>query len=146
MGGVNPTLQLAAALDRRGVTASVDGQRVFIHLGKLRQYIVVEAHSDAVPVTEWGRHWFWRYAGRAECSHPSDDYEGAADAIEKFLRDIPGLEDTRLLHRMNHIGWTGEQEIEEILERGRQARRESGDGEGPRSRGKTGTSAQKRGS
>jgi hypothetical protein len=137
MGGVNPVLQLAAALDRRGVTASVESNRVFIHLGKPRQYIEVQAHSGAVPCTEWGRHWFWRYAGQAECSHPSDDYEGAADAIEKFLRDIPGLADTRLLYRMNHIGWTGEQEAEEILERGR-ASRASGDGETSRSRGRPG--------
>jgi hypothetical protein len=86
-----------------------------------------------------GRHWFWRYAGRAECSHPSDDYEGAADAIEKFLRDIPGLGDTRLLYRMNHMGWTFWQETEEILERAR-ARRESGDAGTSRSDGKSGAS------
>ncbi len=72
------------------VTVSLDGDRVLIYLGTYRKYIVVEPGSDAVPATEWGRHWFWHYAGRAECSHPSDDYEGAADAIEKFLRDIPG--------------------------------------------------------
>jgi hypothetical protein len=139
MGGVNPTIQLAAALDQRGVTVSLDGDRVLIHLGTYRKYIVVEPRSDAVPATEWGRHWFWRCAGRAECSHPSDDdYEGAADAIEKFLRDIPGLGDTRLLYRMNHMGWTFWQETEEILERGR-ARREAGGGETSRSDGKSGS-------
>jgi hypothetical protein len=139
MGGVNQALQLAAALDRRGVSVHVDGERVFIHLGQLRKYIAVEPRSDSVPVTEWGRHWFWHYAGRAECSHPSDDYEGAADAIEKFLRDIPGLEGTRLLYRMDHMGWTFQQETEEILERGR-VRRESGDGGTPRSDGTAGVS------
>lgn len=138
-GRVNPTIQLAAALDRPGVTVSLDGARVLIHLGTYRKYIVVEPRSDAVPVTEWGRHRFWHYAGRAECSHPSDDYEGAADAIEKFLRDIPGLGDTRLLYRMNHMGWTFRQETEEILERAR-ARRESGDAETLRSDGKSGAS------
>jgi hypothetical protein len=140
MGGVNPTLQLAAALDRRGITASVEDDRVFIHLGRLREYIVVEGWSDAVPVTEWGRHWFWHYAGRAECSHRSDDYEGAADAIGKFLRDIPGLEDTRLLYRMNHMGWTFRQETEELLERGRQAEQDSGGSESSRPGGKSGAS------
>lgn len=53
MGGVNPTIQLAAALDRRGVTVSLDGERVLVHLGTYRKYIVVEPRSDAVPVAEW---------------------------------------------------------------------------------------------
>lgn len=128
MGGVNPMIQLVAALDRRGMTVSIDVDRVLIHLGGYREYLLIQPRSDAVPITEWGHNWFWRYGGRAECSHPRDDYEGAADAIEKFLRDIQGLADTRLLYRMNHMGWTFEQEGEEILERGRQARRDPGDG------------------
>jgi hypothetical protein len=118
MGGVNPGIQLAAALDRRGVTVSVDQARINIHLGRPRQYIVVQGWAPRVETLDIGQYWFWDYAGRSG-KHPIDDFEGAADAIEKFLRDIPGLDDTRLLYRMKHMGRTQEQEIEEILERGR---------------------------
>ena len=138
MSGVNPAIQLAAALDRRGISVSVDGERINIHLGTPRNYIVVQGWAPRVYPCDIGRYWFWDHAGKAG-SHPRDDFEGAADAIEKFIRDDPGLADTRLLYRMDHIGWTGEQETEEILARGR-ARRESERGETPRSRGRTGAS------
>lgn len=139
MGGVNPTIQLAAALDRRGITVSVDGERINIHLGTPGKHIVVGGWAPRVDPCDIGRYWFWDYAGTAG-QHPRDDFEGAADAIEKFLRHIPGLGDTRLLYRMDHMGWTGEQEIGEILQRGR-AGRGSGDGQSPRSRGRTGADA-----
>jgi hypothetical protein len=118
MGGVNPEIQLAAALDRRGITVSVDLDRINIHLGGYREYIVVGGWAPRVETHDIGRYWFWDYVGKAG-KHPRDDFEGAADAIEKFLRDIPGLADTRLLYRMNHMGWTWRQEEDEILERGR---------------------------
>jgi hypothetical protein len=117
MGGVDPALQLAAALDRRGITASTDLDRVRVHLGGYREYIVIRSWAPRINTHDIGRYWFWDYLGDIG-QHPNDDYEGAADAIEKFLRDIPGLADTRLLYRMDHIGWTREQEEEELLEQG----------------------------
>jgi hypothetical protein len=118
MAGMNRAIQLAAALDRRGVTVSVDLDRVRIHLGGYREYIVVQGHESRVKIHDIGRNWFWDYLGEAG-QHSVDDYEGAADAIEKFLRDIPGLAGSHLLYRMNHIGWNCEQEEDEILERTR---------------------------
>jgi hypothetical protein len=122
LGGVNPTIQLAAVLDRRGITVSVDGERINIHLGTPRKYIVIQGWAPRVDPCDIGRYWFWDYAGKAG-QHPRDDYEGTADAIEKFIRDDPGLADTRLIYRMNHMGWTQEQEMKEILERGRKENR-----------------------
>lgn len=114
MGGVNPAIQLAAALDRRGVTVSIDHDRVRIHLGGYREYIVIQGFASRAKIHDTGRNWYWDHLVETG-QHPVDDYEGAADAIEKFLRDIPGLAGSHLLYRMNHIGWNCEQEEDEIL-------------------------------
>jgi hypothetical protein len=132
MGGVNPTIQLAAALDRRGVTVSVDVDSVRIHLGSYREYIVVQPRASGMQVHNIGRYWFWDYGGEAD-KYPRDDYEGAADAIEKFLRNTPVLAASRLLYRMDHMGWTFEQETQEALER---ARRENNGSKNSRRLGK----------
>jgi hypothetical protein len=137
MGGVNPTIQLAAALDRRGVTVSVDFENVRIHLGSYREYIVVQPRASGINVHDIGRYWFWNYGGEAG-KHPRDDYEGAAEAIEKFLRSGPGLADTRLLYRMDHMGWTFEQETREALERARKSKSNSNGSKSSRSPGEPG--------
>ncbi len=54
MSGVNPTIQLAAALDRRGVTVSIDLDRVRIHLGEFK-YIVIKPRTEGVKVHDYGR-------------------------------------------------------------------------------------------
>ncbi len=57
------------------------------------------------PTTSGQRRWTWSYHGN-NGTHPSNDHEGTADAIEKFLRDNPALAGTELLYRMDHLGWT----------------------------------------
>jgi hypothetical protein len=144
MGGVNPTIQLAAALDRRGVTVSVDVESVRIHIGGYREYIVVQPRASGINAHDIGRYWFWNYGGEAD-KYPRDDYEGAADAIEKFLRNTPGLAATRLLYRMDHMGWTFEQETQEALERARRKNKSNSNGsKGSRPPGKPGVSDTRR--
>ncbi len=118
MGGVDPTIQLAAALDRRGVSVSIDFDRVRVHLREFK-YIVIRPRTEGVKVHDYGREWSWTYGGEAG-RHPRDDYEGAADAVEKFLRNLPALAETALLYRMDHMGMSFEEETQEALERARQ--------------------------
>ncbi len=125
MGGVNPTIQLAAALDRRGVAVSIDFDRVRVHLGEFK-YIVIRPRTEGVKVHDYGREWSWTYGGEAG-RHPRDDYEGAANAVERFLRNLPGLAETALLYRMEHMGMSFEEETQEALDR---ARRKKTSGKG----------------
>jgi len=108
MGGVNPVIQLAAALDRRGITVSIDGDRVHVHIGP-RERMAIRRRAEGIPSHQLGREWSWQHGAQAGC-HPVTDYEGAADAVEKALRGMPDLAGTSLLHRMDHLGWTWEQE------------------------------------
>ncbi len=125
MGGVDPTIQLAAALDRRGVTVSIDFDRVRVHLGEFK-YIVIRPRTKGVKLHDYGREWSWTYGGEAG-RHARDDYEGAADAVEKFLRNLPGLAETALLYRMEHMGMSFKEETQEALDR---ARRKKTSGKG----------------
>ena len=112
MGGVNITIQLAAALDRRGVRVSIDLDRVVVHIdGRDKMVIKTQTRGE----NRW-REWSWEY-GQKMGEHPLNDYEGAAEAVENFLRSQPGLGETPLLYRMNHMGWTWKQEGDEILQR-----------------------------
>lgn len=80
--------------------------------------MVIKPRTEGVKTHQIGQEWSWSYGGESGL-HPIDDYEGAAEAIEKTLRSLPALADTGLLYRMNHIGWTWAQESEEALERAR---------------------------
>ena len=97
---MNPVIQLAAALDRRGVTVSVDDDGLRIHRGGYRQYILVSRQVRGVAAWDIGKNWQWEYGGRSG-THPIDDHEGAAAAIEAFLRADKGLASTALLRRMD---------------------------------------------
>jgi hypothetical protein len=123
VGGVNPVVQLAAALDRRGVTVSVDGDRVRVHLGGFT-YIVIKPLTEGVAPHEYGREWCWQYGGGAG-RHPVGDYEGAAEAIVKFLRGVPALAGSALIYRMDHMGMSWAEETQEALDRAR-AKQEAG--------------------
>jgi hypothetical protein len=111
MGSVDPAVQLAAALDRRGVTVSAGQGRVIVHLGGFEEFTI---RASGIRARGYGREWAWRYGSEAG-RHPRDDWEGAAEAVGKFLHGLPELTGTALLYRMDHMGWTGEQEIEEKL-------------------------------
>ena len=133
MGGVNPTIQLAAALDRRGISVSVDLDRVRVHI-QGREKMIIERRTSGIPVCRYGREWSWDYGGRSG-THPVSDHEGAADAIEAMLRGLPGLAGTPLRYRMDHMGQTFEQEDQESLEAARAknaARRDSRPDQGAR--------------
>jgi len=109
MAGVNHALQLAAALDRRGITTLLNQGHLAVRIGR---------DSDPMPIkpaNSGTRRWIWSYHGN-DGAHASDDYEGTADAIEKFLRATPALAGTELLYRMDHMGWTMQQEGDELLE------------------------------
>jgi hypothetical protein len=122
MGGLNPAIQLAAALDKRGITVSIDGDRVHAHIG-YRNHMIIKPCTEGVKSHQFGREWSWSHGGESGL-HPRGDYDGAAQAIDKTLRSLPALEDTRLLYRMNHIGWTWAQESDEALERARRINEE----------------------
>ncbi len=124
MGGVNPTIQLAAALDRRGVTVSIDLDRVHVHI-QGRERVIIQPRTEGLKTHDYGREWSWHYGGDAG-RHPRDDYEGAAEAVEQFLRNMPGLAETALLYRMNHMGWSFEQETREALERAKRKKESVG--------------------
>jgi hypothetical protein len=125
MGGVNPTIQLAAALDRRGITVSIYFDRVKVRFHG-HERMVIRPRTEGVKPCDYGREWTWHYGGDAG-RHPRDDYEGTADAVEQFLRKMPALAETALIYRMNHMGWTFEQETQEALEQAR--RKEESDGQ-----------------
>lgn len=112
MGSVNPTLQLAAALDRRGITTLLNQGQLAVRIGRDSSPMPIKPAILGEP------RWTWTYCAK-DGSHPCDDYEGTAETIEKFLRDIPALADTELLYRMDHMGWTMQQEGDELLQRAR---------------------------
>ena len=111
MGGVDHWLQLAAALDRRGITVTVEVNQVIVRIGAGNAPMRIGYDNHLHP-----RRWRWSYLGR-EGSHPMGDFDGAAQAVEEFLRAQPGLAGTELLLRMNRMGMTFQQETEEILAR-----------------------------
>ncbi len=47
MGGVNPTIQLAAALDRRGISVTVDLDRIRVHIHR-REHMVIRPRTEGV--------------------------------------------------------------------------------------------------
>lgn len=110
MGDVNHKLQLAAALDRRGITATVEWQQVIVRIGSNLKSMTIR-YAVHGPLR-----WVWSYLGR-DGTYPGGDFEGAAEAIEAFLRALPGMAGTELLYRMDHIGMTWRQETEEALAR-----------------------------
>jgi hypothetical protein len=57
--------------------------------------------------------------GDESCRHPRGDYEGLAAAFEKYLRERPEFAQTRVLYRMNHMGWTWQEEDQEALDQAR---------------------------
>lgn len=115
MGGANVTLQVAAALDRRGITAWADNQEVVVlidHDGtKMRIRRRKYGRKPNPPEWEWGSE------GDDLYRHPLDDYEGLAAAFEKYVRDNPEFAGTRVLYRMNHMGWTWQEEDQETIEK-----------------------------
>jgi glycosidase len=115
VGGVNPAIQLAAALDRRGISVSVDLDRVIVHAGR-GQRMIIRPRASGVRAHDYGRDWSWHY-GDESGRHPRGDFEGAAETVETFLRDLPELADSTLLYRMDHMGWTQEEELKEALAR-----------------------------
>jgi hypothetical protein len=115
VGGVNPAIQLAAALDRRGISVSLDYEWVVIHI-QGQERIVVGRRTEGVKPYQIGREWAWSYADEWGV-HPVKDYEGAAEAIEEMLRSIPSLAETALLWRMDFMGLSFEQESQARLER-----------------------------
>jgi hypothetical protein len=119
MGGVNTAIQLAAALNRRGISVSLDQRGVIVHI-HLQETMLISPHNRGPRPYTYGREWYWEYGGQ-DGRHHSGDWEGAADAVEKFLRSQPGMKDTALLYRMDHMGWTREEETQEALERARAA-------------------------
>lgn len=103
-GQVNPVIQLAAALDRRGVMVSIDdGYRLLVHLGGYREHIVIARQVRGVALCDIGKTWLWEHGGKSG-THPASDHEGAAAAIEAFPRADPGLVGTALLRRMDKYG------------------------------------------
>ena len=109
--GVDYWLQLAAALDRRGITVKIDVNQVIVRIGRDNAPITIGYDNHLHP-----ERWHWSYLGR-DGTHPIGDFDGAAQAVEEFLRATPGLAGTELLHRMNHMGMTFQQETDEILAR-----------------------------
>ena len=97
---MNPVIQLAAALDRRGVTVSIDGDWLRVHLGGYREHIIISRQARGVEPWDIGRNWLWEHGGKSG-THPISDHEGAAAAIEAFLRADRGLAGTALLRRMD---------------------------------------------
>ncbi len=120
MGGVNPTLQLAAALDRRGVTARVQYDRVRVWIENSDHMIIEPATKGRKP-HEYGRYWWWEYGGNSG-EHSRDDYEGAAEAVVKFLLADPALKDTRCVYRIANMGKSFQQETDALLERARRGK------------------------
>ena len=115
MGGVDYWLQLAAALDRRGITVKIDVNQVIVRVGAGNAPMIIGYDNHLHP-----QRWHWAYHGR-DGTHPIGDFDGAAQAVEEFLRAQPGLAGTELLHRMNRMGMTFQQETEEILARAQAA-------------------------
>jgi hypothetical protein len=87
--------------------------------------MVIQPRTEAVKTHDYGREWTWHYGGDAG-RHPRDDYEGAAEVVEQFLRNMPGLAETVLLYHTNHMGWSSERETQEALERARRKKESDG--------------------
>jgi hypothetical protein len=120
VGGVNPTIQLAAALDRRGITVSIDLDRIRVHIHGHEQ-MVIQPRTEGVKPHDYGREWFWKYGGDFG-THPRDDIEGMADAVLKFILDGYAFGGTTLRYRIDHMGMTFQQETQEVLDRAKRTR------------------------
>jgi hypothetical protein len=85
---MNEAIRLAALLSRRGVIAvPTQDERVRAWLSGARHDVTVcEAFTGAESV------WAWEHGGRAG-THPLRDGEGAAAAIEQFLKGEPAVTD-----------------------------------------------------
>ncbi len=118
MGGVNPTIQPAAASDRRGVTATIDLDRLRVHIDT-GDHMLIKPLTEGRKPGDYGREWTWAYGGRAG-THPRDDYERAADAVVTFLTSDPALDDTARRYRVDHMGMSFEEETNEALARHRE--------------------------
>lgn len=101
---MNPVIQLAAALDRRGMTVSIDGgDRLLVHLGGYREHILIGRQVRGIAPQDIGKSWLWEHGGKSG-THPVSDHDGAAAAIGAFLRAGPGLAGTALVRRMDKFG------------------------------------------
>ncbi len=82
MRGANPVIQLAAALDRRGVTVSIYWEWVYVWLRDHERMVIKP--STRVPGHEIGRMWAWEHNGNY-WSHPREDWEGAAEIVADYI-------------------------------------------------------------
>jgi len=84
MRGANSAIQLAAALDRRGVTASIHWEWVYVWLRDCEPIVIKP--STRVPTHEVGRMWAWDHNGNY-WSHPRDDWEGVAEIVANYIAE-----------------------------------------------------------
>jgi hypothetical protein len=84
MNGLDPAIQLAAALDRRGVTVTIHREWVRVWLREY-EYMVIRP-SISGPVHDMGKSWSWEHNGKY-WSHPRDDWEGVAELVATYIAE-----------------------------------------------------------
>ena len=100
MRGANSAIQLAAALDRRGVTASIHWEWVYVWLRDCEPIVIKP--STRVPTHEVGRMWAWDHNGNY-WSHPRDDWEGVAEIVANYIAEDRAFVATAARLRVDHM-------------------------------------------
>jgi len=121
VGGVNPTIQPAGALDRRGVPATID-------LDRLRVRIDTGNHMLITPVTKACKPGDYGQSGggptAAALAHiRSTTAKARPTRLVEFLTSDPALDDTACRYRIAHMGMSFEEETNEALARHRKQKR-----------------------
>ncbi|HEX9356360.1 MAG TPA: hypothetical protein VF933_21400 [Streptosporangiaceae bacterium] len=78
----DPALQLAAALDKRGLNVSAHRGIVLVWIEGAPPMMITPYGKTT---NDYGHNWSWHYAG-ATATHPRNDTPGAAQAVTQFLR------------------------------------------------------------
>ena len=100
MNGLDPAIQLAAALDRRGVTVTIHWEWVSVWLGEFKRMVIRPSTSG--PMHDMGRKWTWEHNGNC-WSHPRDDWDGVAEIVAGYIAKDPMFTNTAARLRVERM-------------------------------------------